>query len=423
MNFLVIGNGGREHAIIWKLSQSSVCLKIYVTDGGNPGINQIAEPLSINKNDFPSLVHFVKTHAIDYTVVGPEDPLANGIVDYFIQHSLKIFGPTQSAARLESSKIFAKEFMKRYDIPTAFSKAFDSYPEAHAYLSKIEYPCVVKADGLAAGKGVVICADRAIAEESIRKFMIEKKFMQASERLIIEEFLTGQEVSIQVATDGITNRMLVPSQDHKQLLDKDQGPNTGGMGAYAPVPFINPSLLDLIHQTIINPTLKGMAEEGYPYTGILYAGLMITSQGPKVIEFNCRMGDPETQVVLPLLKSDFAELIASVCDQHLASFRFENHSDQTALITILASGGYPETYQKGFRITGLDISLHPHIRIFQAGTQPDTDGNVVTSGGRVLGVTAMADTLPESFDLVYQTIRKIHFTNMVFRKDISKRVW
>ncbi len=394
-----------------------------MTDGGNPGINQLAEALSIGKNDFESLAEFVQNQSIDYTVVGPEDPLANGIVDYFGRRNLMIFGPSMAAARLESSKIFSKDFMRRHYIPTAEAGAFESFSEAMAYLDRIPFPCVVKADGLAAGKGAVVCPDRKTAENTLRRFMLEKKLNQAGQRLIIEEFLVGQEVSILVVTDGITCRMMVPAQDHKQLLDGDRGPNTGGMGAYAPVPFITPSLMDLIEQSIILPTVRGMAEDGHPYTGILYAGLMITPQGPKVIEYNCRMGDPETQVVLPLLKSDFAELVAAVCQRRLHDYPFENRTDQSALITILASGGYPETYQKGFPIRGLDQPMPDNILIFHAGTRFDAQGQVVTAGGRVLGVTALAETLPQAFHSVYQTIDRIQFQNRILRSDISKRVW
>ncbi len=421
MKVLVIGNGGREHAIIWKLKQSPKIEKIFVTDNGNPGINEIAEPISLSKTDFPFLADFVQHNNIDYTIVGPEQPLALGIVNFFKSKNLRIFGPTKEGAQIESSKIFAKNFMKKYNIPTADFNTFSNPDSAIDFLKNTQYPVVIKADGLAAGKGAVIVKSFEEAKTIIEKFMIKDIFSGSGKKIVVEELLQGEELSILAITDGNSFQLLLPSQDHKQVFDGDKGPNTGGMGAFAPVPFIKEKDIQTIKEKIISPTIEGFKKEKIEYKGVLYAGLMMTNDGPKVIEFNCRMGDPETQVVLPLLKTDLIDIVEAVCNDNLSNITIENHTDKSAIIVILASGGYPGVYEKNKKITGLDKITDPDIIVFHAGTKKDLQNNLLTNGGRVLGITAVKNSLEEAYNAVYNEIKKIHFENMHYRKDISKR--
>ncbi len=423
MKFLVIGNGGREHAIVWKLNQSPRVTQIYVTDGGNPGINHYAQPLSIGKNDYDQIIETVRRERIDYTIVGPEDPLAGGIVDRFLREGLKIFGPTMKAAQLESSKVFAKNFMRRHGIPTAQYETFDDYHSALNYLRRLGAPCVVKADGLAAGKGAIVCPTLQDAESALARLMQDKELGNAGSKVVIEEFMRGQELSVLAISDGKSIQALCPAQDHKQVFDGDLGPNTGGMGAYAPVPFVDQALMKRVYVEILQPTIDAMNAEGSPYSGVLYAGLMITREGPRVIEFNCRLGDPETQVALPLLKSDWAETVAAVCDGELARFPLVCDSQRSALVVIMASQGYPGHYEKGFPIDGLDGWDRPDLILFHAGTRLNDQKQIVTHGGRVMGLTAIADTLPQAYQLAYSHISCIRFQGMFYRSDISKRVW
>ncbi len=419
MKILVIGGGGREHALAWKLSQSSLVDKLYAAPG-NAGIGQIAEGVPISAEDIPALLAFSKKEKIDLTVVGPELPLVAGIVDVFTQEKLAIFGPTRGAARLEGSKIFAKELMVRQQIPTAPFQAFDSYGAASASLLKRRGPCVVKADGLCQGKGVVVAQDIEEATAAIRVLMDKKAFGIAGEKILIEECLEGEETSILALTDGKNVAMLPSSQDHKRIFEKDQGPNTGGMGAYSPAPIVTKELETKIREKILLPILEAMAREGVPYRGLLYAGLMITQDGPMVLEFNARFGDPETEAILPRLRGDFAAYLLEVSRGKLPSKPLEV-DPRPAVSVILASKGYPGSYEKGKVIEGLEeASRVKDVFIFHAGTLKKA-GKFVTNGGRVLAVTALGGTFEEAARQAYRAVSKIHFEGMYYRKDIAYR--
>jgi phosphoribosylamine---glycine ligase len=427
MNILVIGSGGREHALVWALSRSAGLKKLFCAPG-NPGIARLAEIVPINSVDKQALLDFARTQQIDLTIVGPEQPLAEGIVDLFLENGLVIFGPTRRAAELEWSKAFAKEFMTRHGIPTGASRTFtrDETGEAIDYVRASSLPVVVKADGLAAGKGVVICQDHDAAVRAVQDMLQGTSFGDAGSCVVIEEFLQGEEASIFAITDGRDHILLAPAQDHKRALDGDEGQNTGGMGAYAPTPIITPRLLHQVEDEIVRPTLKGMAEDGRPYCGCLYVGLMITQAGPKVIEYNSRFGDPETQVVLPLFHGDLAQALLAAARGGIGSHRnmsWSSHSSGNAVCVVLASGGYPGPYTQGKVITGLEQVDHTKCIVpFHAGTRVDGD-NLVTSGGRVLGITAMhpsgsiADTIRDA----YLAVGKVHFEGMHFRHDIAHR--
>jgi len=418
MKILVIGGGGREHAIVWKLSQSKVVDKIYCIPG-NAGISEVAECLEIESKDISALLDFVKYEWIDLTVVGPEDPLAKGIVDVFQKEGRRIIGPTQAGAQIESSKVFAKDFMKRHKIPTAEYKIFTSYTHAEEYIRLKGTPIVIKADGLAAGKGVFVCQNYDEAVDALRIIMKEKVFGSAGDKVVIEECLKGQEVSYLVFTDGKSIVPMVTSKDHKRLLDNDEGPNTGGMGTFSPNPAVTPELEQEILETVIKPTIKGLKSEGIIYKGILYAGLMIVNGKPYVLEFNCRFGDPETQVILPRLETDIIDIFMAISEQRLSKVNVK-WSDKASLGVILASEGYPGKYRKGLSIKGLEmVKGLKDVIVFHAGTKFNEEGAIVTSGGRVLGVTALGNDLQEARQKAYSAVGLINFEGMQYRKDIG----
>ncbi len=420
MRVLVIGSGGREHALVWKIAQSLLVDKIFCVPG-NPGIAKHGEckNMEIEKN-FHTLAKFAMDENIDLTVVGPEDPLANGIVDYFEEKGLKIFGPSKLATEIESSKVFSKGLMIKYNIPTAKGEKFSNPEEAKAYLHKVGAPIVVKADGLAKGKGAFPCKDLESALKAIDTIMIEKEFGEAGNKVIIEEYMEGEEASFIAFTDGKTIMPMPSAQDHKPIFDGDRGPNTGGMGAYSPAPVVTEEIHKIIIREIMEPAIKGMSAEGRPYKGVLYAGLMITNGKPRVVEFNARMGDPETQAVLPRIKSDIVPIIQACIDGTLDKVQIEC-TEEPAVCVVMASGGYPGKYEKGKIINGLkEAESMENVIIFHAGTARDGD-KIVTSGGRVLGVTALGNSIKEAIELAYKAVNKISFDNAYFRKDIGYR--
>ncbi|NPV26145.1 MAG: phosphoribosylamine--glycine ligase [Firmicutes bacterium] len=417
LNVLVVGGGGREHALVWKLKQSPRVKKIYCAPG-NAGIAQLADCVTIAAEDIQGLLHFAEQASIDLTVVGPEAPLVAGIVDTFEQAGRRIFGPSQKAALLEGSKALAKEIMVKYGIPTARHATFSTAEAAYAYIQEQGAPCVVKADGLAAGKGVVVAMDEETALAAVKEIMENRAFGEAGNQVVIEEYLEGEEVSILAFTDGQTVVPMVSAQDHKRVFDGDRGPNTGGMGAYSPAPVYNPGVAQQVVKQILEPTVAAMRTERREYRGVLYAGLMITANGPKVLEFNARFGDPETQVVLPRLKTDLVDIIEAILDQRLEQLKIEWYP-QTAVCVVLAAGGYPGSYQKGMVIEGLD-RLTQEVLVFHAGTTR-RDGRIVTNGGRVLGVTALGDTIQTAIDRAYAAVEQIKFADMHYRRDIGYR--
>lgn len=418
MNLLVIGSGGREHALVAKLKENIEVQKIYCIPG-NPGIAQIAECVEVDSLDNAALVAFAIAHSIDLTVVGPEIPLSNGIVDEFTANGLACFGPTQAAAQIESSKTFAKNLMEKYDIPTAKFAVFSRAEEAKKYIKSQGAPVVVKADGLAAGKGVVVAMNMDEALAAIDMIMCDGVFGQAGSQVVIEEFLVGEEASILAFTDGKTIIPMVAAQDHKRVYDLDQGPNTGGMGAYAPAPVITPAVSEQILKEIFQPTIAAMDNEGCFYTGCLYLGLIMTVDGPKVIEFNARFGDPETQVVLPLLDSDLVTIMQACIKGNLAETTVK-WKNEAAVCIVLAAGGYPEAYNKGDIINGIDKARHQGAHVFHAGTA-SREGQVVTNGGRVLGITATDADIMQAVTKAYQAVSEITFKGMHYRKDIAHR--
>ena len=416
MKVLVVGSGGREHALAWKLAQSEKVDKVYGAPG-NPGIAQIGECVDIAPTDVKALADFAQKEGIDLTVVGPEAPLVAGIVDEFEKRGLKIFGPSKGAARLEGSKAFAKEIMKKYGVPTADFRVFDDAEEAKKFVREKGAPIVVKADGLAAGKGVVVAQTVQEALEAIDRIMVEKLFGEAGNRVVIEECLFGEEASYLVITDGERYVPLATAQDHKAVYDGDRGPNTGGMGAYSPAPVLSPELEKEVREKVIEPILKGMKEEGYPFKGVLYAGLMVTPEGVKVLEFNVRFGDPEAQAILRRLESDLFEVCQSVVEGRLVEQL--KWRPESSICVVLASRGYPGKYEKGKVITGIEEAEKvPSVVVFHAGTKVE-DGKLVTNGGRVLNVTALGKDLKEARERVYRAIEKIHFEGMHYRKDIG----
>lgn len=419
MKVLVIGGGGREHTIVWKLSQSKHVDKIYCTPG-NAGISEIAECLDIGSDNFNALLDFVKYEWIDLTIVGPEDPLSRGIVDAFEKEGRRVLGPNREAAQLESSKVFAKDFMRRYRIPTAEYRVFTSYVHAKDYVNMMGAPLVVKADGLAAGKGVFVCKTVDEATEALRLIIKEKAFGDAGNRVVVEECIIGEEASFMVFTDGKSVVPMASSQDHKRVFDNDEGPNTGGMGAYSPAPVITKAMEDKIMEKVMWPVMKGLRSEGIKFKGILYAGLMIKDDNPYVLEFNCRLGDPETQPVLSRLDTDLVEIAFGILDEKLSDIEIR-WKPEVAVCVVLASKGYPGTYEKGKVITGLEnIRGEDDTFVFHAGTVFN-DNKVVTSGGRVLGVTALGNDIREAKEKAYRAIDKIHFDGMHYRKDIADR--
>jgi len=417
MRILVVGGGGREHALVWKLRQSPRVTEIFCAPG-NAGIARLAECVDIAAEDIPGLLDFARRREIDLTVVGPEGPLTRGIVDSFSEAGRRIFGPTARAAAIEGSKVLAKEIMKKYGIPTARYEVFDHAPAAAAYIRRHGAPCVVKADGLAAGKGVIVCRTVDEALQAVETIMVERAFGAAGDRVVVEECLTGQEVSVLAFTDGETVVPMVPAQDHKQVFDGDRGPNTGGMGAYAPAPVCTPEIYRLAREEILLPMVRAMAAEGRPYRGVLYAGLMVTPHGPRVLEFNARFGDPEAQPVLMLLESDLVAIMEAVLEGRLAETPVRWRPG-AAVCVVLAAGGYPGAYRRGDPIDGLD-AVPPGVEVFHAGTARQ-DGRVVTAGGRVLGVTAAAGDIPAAIALAYAGVERIHFPDMHFRRDIGRK--
>lgn len=416
MKILIVGSGGREHALVWKISQSKRVSKIFAAPG-NPGMNNLAESVDIKPSNIIELADFAQEAKIDLTVIGPEQPLALGIVDEFNSRNLKIFGPTQKAAMIETSKSFAKEFMRKNNIPTPAFKIINSAVDALEYFRTAKFPLVIKADGLAAGKGVYICHKIEEAEDGIKEIMLDGKFGKAGERVVIEEFLDGQEMSFMVVCDGKRILPLATSMDYKKALENNKGPNTGGMGAISPAPLISQDLFNTIMKSIIEPTVSGLKFENKKYKGVLYAGLMITREGPKVLEFNARFGDPETQVVLMRLKSDLVDILEGSADENLFDVSAEWDENVSGCV-VLAVKGYPNKFVKGQKIQGLERAKVMGLEIFHAGTAQTKD-DLVTSGGRVLNICAAAPTLKETMDKIYNGISFIAFEDMFFRRDIG----
>lgn len=419
MKILVVGGGGREHVIVRKLKESPKTSELYCAPG-NGGISKDAVCVPIAADDIPSIVRFSQEKQIDLVFVAPDDPLAAGMIDALEAVGIRAFGPRQKAAEIESSKVFSKNLMKKYGIPTAGYEVFDKPDDALAYLkARNQYPAVIKADGLALGKGVVIAQNYAEAEDAVKKIMEDKVFGASGNQVVIEEFLTGPEVSVLAFTDGKCVRPMVSSKDHKRAHDGDQGPNTGGMGTISPNPYYTPEIAERCMRTIFQPTIEAMNREGRTFQGCLYFGLMLTKDGPKVIEYNSRFGDPEAQVVLPRLKTDFVDILEAVIDGTLESQPIE-WSEEVCACVVMASGGYPVQYQKGFEITGLDENGQTRgAAVYHAGTVC-RDGKFYTSGGRVLGVTALGDTLSEALERAYAAVEPIHFEGAQFRRDIGK---
>ena len=421
MRILLIGGGGREHALAWKLVQSPKVEKLYAAPG-NPGMALLpnCECINLNVDDLEGVADYAEEKSIDLTVVGPEAPLVAGLADVFKRRGLPVFGPSKAAAQLEGSKAFSKELMAKYNIPTAFFKICEDIETAKAYVEEKGAPIVVKADGLAAGKGVVVAMTKAEALEAIDEMMGDHKFGAAGARLVLEEYMEGEEASLLAFTDGKTVVPMIAAQDHKRVFDGDEGPNTGGMGTYAPAPVMTDILRLKATELILKPVVAAMAKEGMPYQGCLYAGLMIKGDSVKVVEFNCRFGDPETQVVLPLLDGDLAEIMLACATGTLDKAEVAWH-DKAAVCVVMASGGYPESYEKGKEITGLTAAEEDKdVVVFHAGTK-EVDGKIVTSGGRVLGVTAVDSSIKAARDRAYSAVEKISFEKNFYRKDIAWR--
>jgi phosphoribosylamine--glycine ligase len=417
MNVLVIGSGGREHAIVWKVSQSPKLKKLYALPG-NPGTAELAENVSgISVDDYTTVASFCISKQIDLVIVGPEAPLAAGLVDSLSAKGIRCFGPSRAAAQIEASKSFAKDFMARHNIPTAKYATFSNYDDAVRYLKAVDYPIVIKASGLAAGKGVILPETDEEAKSTLEDILVKKVFGEAGAEVVIEERMTGQEVSLMAFTDGTSVVPMLPAQDHKRLLDGDQGLNTGGMGAYAPAPIFTPELMNEAVEYILKPAVNGMKCEGNPFVGVLYAGLMLTPNGIRTLEFNCRFGDPETQVVLPLLETDLVEIAAACADGNLANIHIQ-WKNSAAVCVVLASKGYPEKVESG-KVVIIE-KLPDDLVCFHAGTKIE-NGNLVTSGGRVFGLTARAEDIGNAVKKVYANIDMVTFDGMQYRKDIAHR--
>ncbi len=417
MKVLVVGGGGREHAIIWKLSQSDKVSKIYCAPG-NGGISELAECVPIGVMEFDKLTEFAKSNNIDLTVVAPDDPLAAGAVDAFEAAGLKAFGPNKAAAIIEGSKAFSKDLMKKYGIPTAAYEVFDNSTDAVEYIkAQDKFPIVVKADGLALGKGVIIAKTLDEAERAVHEIMDDKVFGAAGGKVVIEEFLTGPEISVLAFTDGNTMKPMVSAQDHKRAYDNDEGPNTGGMGTFSPSRIYTDEVANECMKNIFIPTMNAMNSEGRKFKGVLYFGLMKTPDGVKVIEYNCRFGDPETQVVLPRLKSDLFDIFNAVVDEKLDEVEVE-WADNACVCVVLASGGYPKSYEKGYKISGLDAAKAQGALVFHAGTKLE-NGEILTNGGRVLGITALGDDLDSAIKQAYDYVKLVDFKDAHYRHDIG----
>jgi phosphoribosylamine---glycine ligase len=420
MKVLVIGGGGREHALVWKIAQNERVTKLYCTPG-NAGIADLAECAPVAATDIDKLAAFASEQRIDLTIVGPEVPLCAGVVDVFQAKGLRIFGPNKRAAQLEGSKVFAKKFLLEHNVPTADAAIFDSADAARTHLRKVGAPIVVKADGLAAGKGVVVASSVEEAERAVTEIMEEKVFGAAGRRVVIEECLRGEELSVMALVDGTSFQTLASAQDHKRALDGDRGPNTGGMGAYSPTPLLDEKLNQQI-AAIFRRTLAGLQAEGIEYHGVLYAGLMITERGPLVLEFNCRFGDPETQAVVPRMDFDLVDAVEATIDGSLDRLPFKWKSD-AAVCVVMAAGGYPGYYERGRLIEGLkEAAKLDKVWVFHAGTRQDASRQVTTDGGRVLGVTALGETIEKAADRAYEAVQRIHFDGAHFRRDIAARV-
>lgn len=421
MKILVIGSGGREHALAWKLGQSPKVEKVFVAPG-NAGTAIDAENVPIAATDFPALIEFAQTNGVGLTVVGPEVPLTLGIVDAFEKEGLRIFGPNRKAAQMEGSKIFCKRILKTGNVPTAAYAEFDNAKDALSYLyDDRDIPIVVKADGLAAGKGVIVCDNRDEAKEAVSRICAEREFGDAGNRFIIEERLSGQEASVLAITDGQTIMTLQPAQDHKPAFDNDQGPNTGGMGAYSPAPLVDDEMLHWIEEKVLVPTVHALNKTKTPFKGVLYAGLMMTPAGPKVLEYNARFGDPECQPLLMRLKTDLVDVMEAVIDGRLAELPPLTFDPRPAVCVVMASDGYPGPYEKGFPITGIEeADALPDVKVFHAGTAVK-NGKTVASGGRVLGVTALGETVADAQRKAYEAVDKIKWEGAWFRKDIADK--
>ena len=417
MKILVIGSGGREHTIVWKIAQSPLVEKIYCAPG-NGGISELAECVNISVMDKDAMVNFAKDNAIDLVMVAPDDPLVDGMVDAMEAAGVRAFGPRANAAIIEGSKAFSKELMKKYNIPTAAYEVFTDSASAIEYIKKGTFPAVIKADGLALGKGVIIAQNLEEAEQAVHEMIDDGKFGKSGSRVVIEQFLTGPEVSVLAFTDGKTVKPMVSAQDHKRAYDNDEGLNTGGMGTFSPSRLYDDAKAAECMENIFLPTIKAMAAEGRPFKGVLYFGLMMTADGVKVIEYNARFGDPETQVVLPRLKTDLVEIMNAVIDERLDEIEIE-WEDNAAVCVVMASGGYPLDYKKGYEITGIDeVNKADDMVVFHAGTKLE-DGKILTNGGRVLGITAVAENLDAAIKRAYEGVEKVSFKDAHYRKDIG----
>ncbi len=416
MKILLVGSGGREHAILIKLLESEHVDDV-ICAPGNGGMEQLAKCFNVKATDINLMVALAKNEAVDMVFVAPDDPLALGMVDAMEKEGIRAFGPNKAAAQIEASKVFSKDLMKKYDIPTAMYEVFDNAEDAKAYIKKHGAPQVIKADGLALGKGVYVAMTNEEALSAVDEIMVDKKFGAAGAKIVVEEYLEGPEVSLLCFTDSKAIVPMVSSQDHKRAYNNDEGPNTGGMGAFSPSPKYTDDVAKTVYETIVVPTMKAMNSEGCPFKGVLYFGLMLTADGPKVIEYNSRFGDPEAQVVLPLMESDLCEIMEAVIDEKLSETEVK-FKDQHAAVIVMASGGYPVSYEKGFEITGLDGIENAYV--YHAGTKID-EGKYVTNGGRVLGVTAIGDTLDEALKTAYDNVGRISFEGAHFRTDIGKK--
>lgn len=415
MKVLIVGGGGREHAIAYKLAQNSRIEELYCAPG-NGGIAKVAQCVDISATDIPGMVAFCKGKGIDFVVVAPDDPLALGMVDALEAEGIRAFGPNKQAAQIEASKSFSKELMKKYHIPTADYEVFDDYESARTYLETSKLPIVLKADGLALGKGVLICETRQQAMDGLKQIMLDKSFGDAGNRVVVEEYIEGPEVSILTFCDGKTIVPMKSAQDHKRAYDGDQGLNTGGMGTFAPSPKYTREIQQEVEEKIIKATLDALNSEGITFKGVIFFGLMLTKEGPKVLEYNARFGDPETQSVLMLLKTDLLDIFEAVVDERLEELDIQWEEDKSAVCVVMASGGYPESYPKGLPITGLDEVSGAVV--FHAGTKQQ-DGQILTNGGRVLGVTAVGKDIPQAREIAYSNVAKIQFDGAHFRRDIG----
>ena len=421
MKVLIVGSGGREHVIAWKIAQSPKVTKIYCAPG-NAGIAELAECVPIGAMEFEKLAEFAIEQQIDLTIIGMDDPLVGGIVDVFEDRGLRVFGPRKNAAILEGSKAFSKDLMKKYNIPTAAYETFDDPVKAWEYLQTAKYPIVLKADGLALGKGVLICETKEEAEAGVQTIMLDKKFGTAGNRMVVEEFLTGREVSVLSFVDGRIVKTMASAQDHKRAMDGDQGLNTGGMGNFSPTPYYTKEIDEFCQKYVFQPTVDAMAAEGRPFKGVIFFGLILTEDGPKVLEYNARFGDPEAQVVLPRMKNDMIEVVEACIDGHLDRIDLE-FTDEACVCVVLASDGYPLSYEKGLPIYGLEkFKGQDRYFVFHAGTAADGNGRIVTNGGRVLGVTALGKDLKDARAHAYEAVDWIQFANKYYRHDIGRSI-